>query len=88
MAHFTDATFDFLFELDVHNSKEWMDENRHRYESEVKQPMFRFVEALAEPMHKAVSSAMTSARTSPTAARTFATRWRTATSPRPACTSI
>ncbi|MFT5563974.1 MAG: hypothetical protein ACI970_000694 [Myxococcota bacterium] len=55
MAHFTDATFDFLFELDVHNSKEWMDENRHRYESEVKQPMFRFVEALAEPMHKAVS---------------------------------
>jgi uncharacterized protein (TIGR02453 family) len=55
MAHFTDATFDFLFELDVHNSKEWMDENRHRYESDVKQPMFRFVEALAEPMHKAVS---------------------------------
>ncbi len=55
MAHFDDALFDFLFELDVHNTKEWMDENRHRYEAHVKQPMFRFVADLVEPMHKSVS---------------------------------
>lgn len=56
MAHFTDETFDFLFELDVHNSKEWMDANRDRYEQHVKQAMYGFVEAVADPLHARVST--------------------------------
>ncbi len=32
MAHFTQELFDFLFDLDVHNTREWMDAKRDRYE--------------------------------------------------------
>ena len=55
MAHFTRELFDFLFDLDVHNSKQWMDENRDRYEQHVKQPLYEFCDALAEPLHARVS---------------------------------
>lgn len=53
--HFTEETFAFLFDLDVHNSKLWMDDNRDRYEQHVKQAMYGFVEAVAEPLHARVS---------------------------------
>lgn len=56
MPHFTRATFDFLFDLDVHNSKRWMDANRDRYERHVKQAMYDFVEAVADPLHARVST--------------------------------
>lgn len=56
MAHFTTETFDFLFDLDVHNSTHWMDANRDRYERHVKQAMYAFVEAVAAPLHARVST--------------------------------
>lgn len=55
MAHFTPELFDFLFDLDVNNSKAWMDDNRDRYESDVKQPLYAFCEDLAGPLHARVS---------------------------------
>lgn len=53
--HFSDETFAFLFDLDVHNSRAWMDANRDRYEEHVKQAMYGFCEALADPLHERVS---------------------------------
>lgn len=55
MAHFSEAMFEFLFDLDVHNSKEWMDANRDRYERHVKQPLYDFCDELADPLHARVS---------------------------------
>lgn len=56
MTPFTDDLFAFLFELDVHNSRQWMDANRERYERHVKQAMYDFVAAVADPLHTRVST--------------------------------
>lgn len=56
MSHFSSETFAFLFDLDVFNSKGWMDANRERYEQHVKQPMYDFCDALAGPLHDQVST--------------------------------
>lgn len=56
MGHITDETFAFLFELDVHNSRTWMDANRDRYEEHCKQALYGFVEAVAAPLHARVST--------------------------------
>lgn len=55
MAHLSGELFDFLFDLDVNNSKAWMDANRDRYEQHVKQALYDFCDALAEPLHARVS---------------------------------
>lgn len=45
-AYFTPAFNDFFIELAAHNHKEWFDENRQRYHSDVKAPFEAFVSAL------------------------------------------
>jgi uncharacterized protein (TIGR02453 family) len=55
VAYFTDETFAFLFDLDVFNSRGWMDANRERYEQHVKRPLFDFCDDLADPLHEHVS---------------------------------
>jgi len=42
--------FEFFIELTVNNQKRWFDENKTRYESEVKQPFLEFVEQLITKM--------------------------------------
>ncbi|MBW3606093.1 MAG: TIGR02453 family protein [Actinobacteria bacterium] len=60
MAHFTDETFAFLFDLDVFNSRGWMDANRERYEQYVKRPLFAFCDDLAGPLREHVSPRLVS----------------------------
>lgn len=54
-ATFSAATFDFLFDLDVHNEKPWFEANRDRYEAHVRDPMFAFIDAVRAPLHERVS---------------------------------
>lgn len=49
-AHFSDATLDFLQDLEVHNDKVWFEANRQRYEEHVKVPMLRFINDVREPL--------------------------------------
>lgn len=42
-AHFHPTFFQFLRDLKDNNNREWFSENKHRYESEVKEPMLRFI---------------------------------------------
>lgn len=55
MAYFSPETFEFLFDLDVFNSRAWMDANRDRYEQHVKLPLYAFCDDLAGPLHTRVS---------------------------------
>lgn len=43
---FTAATYTFLADLRDHNSKEWFDANRARYEADAKAPLAAFVDAV------------------------------------------
>jgi len=47
-AGFLPETIDFLWELRMNNSKEWMDQNRERYKEVLKDPFDRFAADLAE----------------------------------------
>ncbi len=42
----------FLNDLTKHNTRPWFDANRQRYERELREPAFRFIEAMAEPLKK------------------------------------
>lgn len=42
-AYFGPGVFQFLRELKANNKREWFQENRHRYESQVKDPMLQFI---------------------------------------------
>lgn len=53
-AHFTPALFTFLKELKTHNTREWFEANRPRYEAAVQTPMLRFIDDL-RPRLAAVS---------------------------------
>ena len=44
---FTPETIDFLWELRMNNSKEWMEANRDRYKAVLKEPFDRLAEELA-----------------------------------------
>ena len=55
MGHFTKATFDFLFDLDVHNDKAWFEQHRGDFEQHVKEPMLAFIADIADPLHRRVS---------------------------------
>lgn len=46
MSHFTKDFTQFFKELEKNNNKEWFDENRKRYESSVKKPLYSFVDEM------------------------------------------
>jgi len=47
-AHFGRGLFRFLKELRANNEREWFQANKERYESEVKEPMLRFIADFGE----------------------------------------
>ena len=49
-AGFPSQLFSFLRELERHNERAWMDENRARFEEHVRDPSLRFVRAVAPRM--------------------------------------
>ncbi|MEM6526080.1 MAG: DUF2461 domain-containing protein, partial [Bacteroidota bacterium] len=46
MGHFTKDFILFFRDLEKHNNKEWFDENRKRYETAVKKPLYSFVDEM------------------------------------------
>jgi uncharacterized protein (TIGR02453 family) len=52
MAHgwFTPALFQFLAELKENNSREWFQDNKARYERDVRDPVLAFVMAFGDPL--------------------------------------
>jgi len=52
MAHFTSDFIHFFEELSGNNSKEWFDQNRKRYEKEVKEPLKALVASLIDHMNE------------------------------------
>jgi uncharacterized protein (TIGR02453 family) len=48
--YFSPGLFRFLTELKAHNKKAWFEENRERYERDVKGPMLRFIDDFAKPL--------------------------------------
>jgi uncharacterized protein (TIGR02453 family) len=49
-AHFDPGLFRFLRELAKHNDKHWFEQNRARYEADVRGPLLRFIADFAEPL--------------------------------------
>jgi uncharacterized protein (TIGR02453 family) len=49
-AYFSPALFTFLRELKKNNNREWFQANKARYESEVRDPMLRFIADFADPL--------------------------------------
>lgn len=66
---FTSETFRFFKDLGRNNRKEWMDENRARYQSTVVQPFRRLLEELAPAILEIDSRFETSGRTGPNFSR-------------------
>lgn len=50
MTGFTPATLDFLTELAQNNNREWFNEHKAAYESNVLDPALRFIEAMQAPL--------------------------------------
>ncbi|MGQ0550100.1 MAG: DUF2461 domain-containing protein [Armatimonadota bacterium] len=50
MTHFRPGFFRFLTELKAHNTRAWFEDNRERYERDVKGPMLRFIDDFAKPL--------------------------------------
>ncbi|HVH71001.1 MAG TPA: DUF2461 family protein, partial [Candidatus Dormibacteraeota bacterium] len=66
---FTRQTFQFFEELGRNNAKEWMEENRDRYQSTVVQPFRRLLEELSSDVLKLDSRFDVSGRTGPNFSR-------------------
>ena len=49
-AYFSPALFKFLRELKKNNNREWFQANKTRYESDVRDPMLRFIADFATPL--------------------------------------
>ena len=49
--HFSPALFRFLRELAANNERTWFTENKHRYESDVRDPILHFISDFATPLH-------------------------------------
>jgi len=49
---FTPALFDFLAALRLQNDRDWFERNRERYLRDVRDPMLRFIEAIAPVLRK------------------------------------
>lgn len=56
--YFTPALFEFLTELSAHNTRDWFNAHKDRYEVTVRDPTLRFIAALA-PRLRAVSPHVT-----------------------------
>ncbi len=52
MRYFTPATFTFLKDLGSNNNREWFQENKQRYERQVKEPALRFITDFAPHLKK------------------------------------
>src|SRR5258706_5039277 len=50
--HFTPGFFEFLRELKANNNRTWFTENKHRYESEVRDAMLTFIEEFGPRLRK------------------------------------
>ena len=46
-AYFSEASFDFLSELARNNERDWFNDNKHRYEQQVRGPALAFIEDIA-----------------------------------------
>jgi uncharacterized protein (TIGR02453 family) len=51
-AYFSSDLFRFLTELKAHNNRPWFEENKARYETELKDPMLRFISDLGPRLAK------------------------------------
>ena len=51
-AHFTPALFGFLRELKENNSRDWFEQNRERFERDVREPLIQFVVDFAPHLRK------------------------------------
>ena len=49
---FTKDTVKFLRELEKNNNREWFEANKHRYESDVREPALAYIEAMAPQLAK------------------------------------
>jgi uncharacterized protein (TIGR02453 family) len=54
-AYFSPGLFDFLRQLTRNNNREWFQKNKARYEADVREPAFRFIEDVG-PRLKPISS--------------------------------
>jgi uncharacterized protein (TIGR02453 family) len=50
--YFTPALFAFLEDLEANNNRSWFQENKHRYERNVKEPALRFIAAFGPHLKK------------------------------------
>ena len=50
--YFTPALFDFLRQLKRNNDRKWFQENKGRYEADVRDPALRFIEAIGPGLRK------------------------------------
>ncbi len=50
--YFTPDLFRFLGDLKTHNSRDWFEKNRDRYETDVRAPMLRFIADFREHLHR------------------------------------
>lgn len=51
-AVFKTSTLKFLRELDKNNNRDWFEANKHRYESDVREPALAYIEAMAPHLGK------------------------------------
>lgn len=52
MASFDPSLLAFLSDLAAHNDRDWFRANKKRYDGDVKQPAFDFIEAFQGPLHE------------------------------------
>ena len=50
--HFSSDLFNFLRELRAHNNRDWFQKNKQRYETQVRDPLLRFIEELGPGLRK------------------------------------
>lgn len=53
---FKKSTLKFLRELEKNNNRDWFEANKHRYESDVREPALAYIEAMAPHLAKISSS--------------------------------
>lgn len=53
---FTEQTLAFLNELNANNNRDWFEANKHRYESDVREPALAYIEAMAPHLAKVSDS--------------------------------
>lgn len=54
--YITDKTFQFLLELRDNNNKEWFNENKDRFESDLREPLLKLIADFQDPLNR-ISSA-------------------------------